>query len=347
MELDVLTDSAGPPLSRAGPPIYAAQMPSLLEPVGLAQIHSDLYLDLLTHPRSTAADLASRLDIPIPRVRKALQKLLDVGLASRLVGTRNNYVAAPPEVAVDALVTKRTQQLEQLRLNAHELALRVRSVLPPAEPSELIQLVEGREAVLHHLARMQLGAREEVVIIDSPPYLFGQPVVNSEELQALNRGVAYRCLYDAPGLADAGHLDQVMECIAAGEQARSLPSVRMKMIIADRSLALVPISFSAAETGTRILVHASPLLDALVLCFESLWAQATPIGAVAASPHTVSEQDKRLLSMLAGGLKDRAIARTLGVTERTVGRRIQELMAQLKATTRFQAGLQAARRGWL
>ncbi len=319
----------------------------MLEPVGLAQIHSDLYLDLLTHPRSTAAELASRLDIPVPRVRKALQKLLDVGLASRLAGKRNNYVAAPPEVAVDALVTKRTQQLEQLRLSAHELALTVRSLLPPAESSELIQLVEGREAVLHHLARLQLGAREEVLIIDSPPYLLGRPMVNAEELQALNRGVVYRCLYDAPGLADAGHLDQVMECIAAGERARSLPSVRMKMIIADRSLALVPISFSAAETGTRILVHASPLLDALVLCFESLWAQATPIGTAQGSPTAISDQDRRLLSMLAGGLKDRAIARTLGVTERTVGRRVQELMAQLKASTRFQAGLQAARRGWL
>ena len=136
MEPDVLTDPAGLPLFKAGPPVYAAQMPSLLEPVGLAQIHSDLYLDLLTHPRSTAAELASRLDIPIPRVRKALQQLLDVGLASRLVGTRNNYVAAPPEVAVDALVTKRTQQLEQLRLSAHELALRVRRCFRrPSPPS--------------------------------------------------------------------------------------------------------------------------------------------------------------------------------------------------------------------
>jgi len=61
----------------------------------------------------------------------------------------------------------------------------------------------------------------------------------------------------------------------------------------------------------------------------------------------VDEQDRRLLSMLAAGYKDRAIARALGVTERTVGRRIQEMMQSLQAGTRFQAGLQAARRGWL
>ncbi|WP_027345827.1 helix-turn-helix transcriptional regulator [Hamadaea tsunoensis] len=322
-------------------------MSTLLDPVGLSPIHSEVYLDLLTHPRSSATDIAGRLNTAPGRVRKALQKLLDVGLASRLVGTRTNFVAAPPEVAVDALVARQTQELERLRESAHELALRVRDLLPPAEPSELIQLVEGAEAVSHHLARLQHHARDEVLIIDSPPYLYGKPVVNEEEFQALARGVRYRGLYDAPALQEAGHLEQMMACVAAGEQARSLPRVRMKMIIADRSQALLPLSFSAAETRTRILVHASPLLDALVLCFESLWAQGTPLGAAEAAAQEVSEQDLKVLSMLAGGYKDRAIARALGVTERTVGRRIQDLMAQLNATTRFQAGLAAARRGWL
>jgi DNA-binding NarL/FixJ family response regulator len=318
-----------------------------LEPVGLAPIHSEVYHDLVTHPRSTVADLASRLGSPPSRVRKALQRLLDVGLASRLVGTRNTFVAAPPEVAVDALIARQTQQLEQLRHSAHELALRVRAQLPPAEPTELIQLIEGPEAVSHHLARLQHQAREEVLIIDSPPYLYGKPVPNLEEMQALARGVRYRSIYDATALQEGDHLAQMMQCVAAGEDARTRPSVRMKMIIADRRLALVPVSFSAAETRTRILVHASPLLDALVLCFEFLWQQSTPLGATTAAAQSVSEQDVKLLTMLAGGYKDRAVARALGVTERTVGRRIQELMTQLNASTRFQAGLQAARKGWL
>lgn len=326
---------------------YAAPVTSLLDPVGLSPIHSDVYLDLLIHPRATPAEIATRLDVPVPRVRKTLQRLLDVGLASRMAGSRNGFVAAPPEVAVDALIARRSQQLEQLRTAARELALQVRTMLPPAHPSELIQLVEGPEAVGHHLSRLQMSAREEVLIIDSPPYLYGRPVANAEELQALARGVRYRALYDAPGLQESGHLEQMMACVAAGEQARTLPRIRMKMIIADRAQALVPISFSAAETGTRILVHASPLLDALVLCFDSLWERATPVGATAATAEGISEQDARLLSMLAGGFKDRAIARALGVTERTVGRHIQDLMTHLNATTRFQAGLQAARRGWL
>jgi DNA-binding NarL/FixJ family response regulator len=50
---------------------------------------------------------------------------------------------------------------------------------------------------------------------------------------------------------------------------------------------------------------------------------------------------------MASGMKDRTLARALGVTERTVGRRLTELMAELGVETRFQAGVQAARRGWL
>jgi len=321
---------------------------NLLEPIGLSKLHSDLYLDLLATPRSMPVDIATRLDQPIGRIRKALQGLLDAGLASRLVGTRSRYVAAPPEVAIDALVARRSKELEQLRLHAHELAVRARTAVPPSEPSELIQLVEGVEAVSHHLARLQHGAREEVLIVDCPPYIYGRPMANAEEIQALRRGVKYRAIYDATALARTGHLDDMLDCVNEGEQARSLPEIRMKMIIADCSLALVPLSFSAAETGTRLLVRPSPLLDALVHSFEALWVKATPIGSVLPTDGVgLTEQDRRLLSMLAAGLKDRAIARALGVTERTVGRRTHELMVQLQATTRFQAGLQAVRRGWL
>ncbi|MFE9401096.1 hypothetical protein ACFYNY_04880 [Streptomyces sp. NPDC006530] len=50
---------------------------------------------------------------------------------------------------------------------------------------------------------------------------------------------------------------------------------------------------------------------------------------------------------MAAGFKDRAVARALGISERIVIRRIQELMATLDATTRFQAGVRARDAGWL
>ncbi|WP_197359209.1 response regulator transcription factor, partial [Streptomyces clavuligerus] len=61
----------------------------------------------------------------------------------------------------------------------------------------------------------------------------------------------------------------------------------------------------------------------------------------------LSGEDEHLLALSASGLTDRAIARRLGVAQRTVERRMRRIMDVLGARTRLQAGLQAARRGVL
>lgn len=60
-----------------------------------------------------------------------------------------------------------------------------------------------------------------------------------------------------------------------------------------------------------------------------------------------SDDIRRLLVLLGAGLTDASIARELGVSERTVNRRIIALQDALAARSRFQLGVQAARRGWL
>ncbi|MDQ2757215.1 MAG: LuxR C-terminal-related transcriptional regulator [Actinomycetota bacterium] len=50
---------------------------------------------------------------------------------------------------------------------------------------------------------------------------------------------------------------------------------------------------------------------------------------------------------MSAGVADASIARQTGVSQRTVERRIRSLMERLGAGTRFQAGVQAVRRGWL
>ena len=52
-------------------------------------------------------------------------------------------------------------------------------------------------------------------------------------------------------------------------------------------------------------------------------------------------------SQLAAGAKDEQIARTLGISLRTVRRRVADLLIELGVDTRFQAGVEAVRRGWL
>jgi len=64
--------------------------------------------------------------------------------------------------------------------------------------------------------------------------------------------------------------------------------------------------------------------------------------------YTEGVTDQRLLlGQLAGGAKDEQIARALGLSVRTVRRRVAELLEELGADSRFQAGVEAVRRGWI
>ncbi|HEX6076263.1 MAG TPA: winged helix-turn-helix transcriptional regulator [Micromonosporaceae bacterium] len=328
----------------------------MLQPVGLGADESLAYQQLLAHPRLSAPELAEALSLTVIRVRRALANLGEAGLVTRIATTSPaRYMPAPPDLAIDALALRRQEELERLRAYARELTMAMTDP-PRGGPADLVELVEGSAAVLAHLARIQLGAEQEVCIVDCPPYLTGGPAENPEQRQAMRRGVRYRAIYHAPTLEIPDRMDQILADISAGEEARAMPDVHHKMIIVDRRTAMIPLGRSDVETGARILIHPSPLLDILVTCFDMLWDGATPLAATPVPPDdedkatqldAPDEQDRKLLAMLAAGMKDRATARALGVTERTVTRRITQLMRHLGAQTRFQAALQAAKRGWL
>jgi DNA-binding NarL/FixJ family response regulator len=118
---------------------------------------------------------------------------------------------------------------------------------------------------------------------------------------------------------------------------------------------VIPLTASAEGIRTSAaLVRRSRLCDALRELFEAHWAQAVPVFSGTGGTTTANEghpdllpADRSLLHLLNAGLKDEAILRQLGISERTLRRRINELTARLGATSRFQAGAQAVRRGWL
>jgi DNA-binding NarL/FixJ family response regulator len=56
---------------------------------------------------------------------------------------------------------------------------------------------------------------------------------------------------------------------------------------------------------------------------------------------------RKLLALMSTGATDRVIARELGVSERTVLRRIARLQVLLGVRSRFQFGLQVAANNWL
>ena len=246
----------------------------LLEPVGLGAAESALYVRVLSAPRSTTAQLAEAVGMTPTRIRPCLRRLVDSGLVTRLTGSPARYTAAPPQVALDALAEERRRQLEQLRTQVTALA----AALPgtrTGDGGDLVELVEGRSQMRHRVEQMQLGAQQRMRVVDCPPY-FDSPVANPIEFQLLRRGVSCQVIYDASGLDGKQRMDFTLACIAAGEEARTLPSVKLKMLIADRHSAMIPMDLGPNPPTAAIFVRASPLLTALATCFDLCCGRGPP-----------------------------------------------------------------------
>ncbi|NBE92227.1 LuxR family transcriptional regulator [Nonomuraea sp. KC401] len=318
-----------------------------LSAVGVDAADEQIYRDLLRRPRATLHELAAHTGRTTVALRRAFARLEALGLVSRMAGRPVRFLATRPDVAVSALISRREEGLAQARL----AALAMLAETPRTEnnsPEELVEVVQGRAAVVQRFTQLQQAATEEVLVLDRPPYAQDPGEQNVAELERLAHGVVVRGIYDASALEIPGKLRLAQESVAAGEQARVSPEVPMKLAVADRRTAILPLSTDeSSHADSAVIVHSSTLLDALVALFEVLWRSALPLPA---RPHDAGETadlpDPELFTLLAAGLKDEAVARQLGVSLRTVHRRVSEMMERLGARTRFQAGLLAARRGW-
>lgn len=310
----------------------------MLEPLGISQQDEEVYRALLRLPRATLTELSCRLDRD---VRRSVSVLEQLGLVSRLAGRPARLVAARPDVAIDVLVARRREELGRVQLEARELMAEMNTD-DQHRSDRIVEVIVGREAVATRFDQLLQGVKRELLVLDRPPY-FLDPRRSDDTMHGLMRqGTVVRGIYAPESLEQPGALEAAHDAARAGEQARVHPHVPMKLAIADRTLALLPMVVDD-RVDSAIGIHTSALLDALVQLFELLYQSAIPI--VTAPPPEAT--DPQLLTLLAAGAKDDAIARQLAISNRTVSRRVAELMEVLQARTRFQAGIQATRRGWI
>jgi Homeodomain-like domain len=160
---------------------------------------------------------------------------------------------------------------------------------------------------------------------------------------AVQSGRRVRAIYPARALQEAPAI--LIGRAAIGEQIRVLPEVATRMAIIGATRAMLPEPLGVGNER-RLLIRQQSIVQVLTAWFDQLWDSAT---AVTTLDRGEARPDLRrlLLALLAAGAQDEAIARKLGISLRTVRRRIAAVMTELGVDTRFQAGVEAARRGWI
>lgn len=316
-----------------------------LAPLGVSELAERTYRVLVGNRHIEAGRVAKLLGVSTEDVLRACQELSVLGLAGQSTSP-TRFVPTAPELSVGLLADRREEQLRRARRAAVELSTEYQRVHEGTRGEEIIRIIEGFPAIARQFGQLQQVARSEVLCFSRPPY-FDPKFVNEGELELLARGVRCRAVYDRATLEIPDALDGIRTMCAAGEQARVAPRLPMKLYVADRSWALVPLLPESAEPYPAVVqVRASSLLDALIALFDSVWLTAVPLGEAAGGPVLSPVQDQ-ILRMLLAGSTDRGIARTLGIAVRTVQRHVALLQERAGVDTRIQLVWHVAQRGWL
>ena len=156
------------------------------------------------------------------------------------------------------------------------------------------------------------------------------------------RGRRSRAIYPIRALHDAPEV--LAARLRVGEQVRVLPELPTRLLVVGDGHAVIPEPVGLADLPLSVLRQRG-VIEAMRLWFEELWGRAAVPALEEAEP--LVDLRRFLLEQLAEGAHDEQIARKLGISLRTVRRRVAALMTELGADSRFQAGVEASRRGWL
>ena len=324
----------------------------MLEALGFSNVEEQVYELLVTKGRMTLAEVIAEGDVKPKRQMEALEKLVACGLVRRLASPAQEFVVAPPEYAIEVLIAERLGALQAVREGAAELATRVRRVTQETDATELIEVVSGEGSVRQLFLQVIRSAREEIAVFDRPPYASDVDEAMSAEAERLRSGgLRLRTVFDRSLLDEPDHVRRILEGVEAGEEAR-VGRVPLKLGIIDREWAMLPLLHTEGRIPEAVvIVHRSVLLDSLLALFDSVWEHAVEVRPTSDGEHLTSGTPegelRQLAHLLATGMTDIAIARQLGISERTVRRRVKDLLDELGVDSRFAAGARAAQRGWI
>jgi DNA-binding CsgD family transcriptional regulator len=326
----------------------------MFDVLGLDVTAENVYRVMLSSPESSIDDISERLNLDKQQILLALDRLTELSLLRPSWDVAGGNRVISPEVGLHALLAKRQsdllqsqQRLEQSRAAVEGLIADSATFLHRPDPD--VERLEGIGAVRERLVALAREVKEEVAALQPGGPQSANSIASAEPVdeELLGRGVRMFTVYlvsmrsHPPTTAYARFLNRL------GGQVRLVPSLPVRMILFDRSTAVLPIDARRSNVGV-IIVRNSGTLAALCALFDQIWADAIPFGQTSPrNDHNLTPQEYEVLRFLAQGLTDGAIASRLGVSVRTSSRIAAHLMTLLDARSRFQAGSRASELGWL
>jgi sugar-specific transcriptional regulator TrmB len=243
--------------------------------LGLTSYEAKAYLTLIRRDSFTAAQVARQSGLPRQRIYDVLGSLVQKGLAVARPGNVVKYAATAPELAIDLLLTAHRDELSRMERDARNMV----SDLKPAyeagqahtDPLEYIEVLRDRRAINERFAELQAAVKKEILVFTKPPYAT-PPQENVEGLEVIESHEA-RSLYEFSVFDDAAVTRGVQRFVEAGEQARFVPSLPLKLVIIDETIVMFGMEDPVAGSSdlTIVVVEHQSLAKVLKTAFDAIW----------------------------------------------------------------------------
>lgn len=252
--------------------------------LGLTGYEASAYLALMRRGQATGADVARLAELPRQRVYDVLGSLVGRGLAVETPGRPTRYSAAQPDVALAQLLEQQRERLVALERDVAETLERLAPIYRAGrrenDPMNFIEVLRGPALVAKRFAEYEASAEREILVFTKAPYAVA-PRENVEGLELLNRDIEARSIYERSVRENPVLVTAIEEFIAAGEQARIVDELPLKLVLIDDRVALFTLEDPVATDPelTIVIVENAAWVSLLKIAFEAVWARAEPFSA--------------------------------------------------------------------
>ncbi len=331
-------------------PIVARRTPSVLSALGLSPRQERLYRRLRVASGSHLRIVVEFLETDEDALRLELAPLQERGLVT-LHDSRLRVVT--PSVALSSMLASEASAAGELRdrlegLTAAVAHLSAENSRPSPDEISDVQPLAGEQSSggdpLKLLSALIEQSRGDMLWLRPDTWQMARHHLFADVIAAaVATGRRSRAIYPFRALAEVP--DLLRERARAGEELRLVADLPTRMIVIGNTHAVLPEPLGFTDQP-RLLIRQGAVVESLTLLFELIWERASPITDLERG-HARGDHRRLLLEQLAAGAKDEQIARAMGLSLRTVRRRVSELMDEFHVETRFQAGAEAVRRGLL
>jgi sugar-specific transcriptional regulator TrmB len=315
------------------------------------------YREAVHAGRYVPEEIADVLGISRGRALAIRDRLVQLRLLHPMPGEPDVLVPINPDAAAADLLGPAEQQIRDLQRSVSETRNSLLALLPTYfESRRRRNRMEAFDVISDpHIVQAMLydcGKRSTSEILTAQPG-GARPsdllaTAGSRTLERLERGLRIQHLYQHTVRDDLATTAYIRRVTAAGAQVRTTDQLIDRMAIYDREVVFLPEQGDLGRTRGAIVVREPTLVAFLCKLYDHLWARGTVFDPELEREIAVADDVKRsIVTLMAQGYKDEMVARRMGMSVRTCRRHIAEIMEELDAESRFQAGVNVALSGVL